>query len=216
MPARAFPDPPTSIVGWLVAGTMDAPLAALLWQLAEGGVPVTVAGPAVSGRRALLDALLELRSSAPLPPRSRLPAVIEADSLAAVNDRLAAPPYAASHDELRALGVVLILGRAATGLPRIMAAHYVRPLERDGHGHVQRRPPAVLATWDPASGGFDDYAWGIMPELATRVAVEPGAFEAERGRRAAYLDGLVAAGVTDRVKVRRALAGYSTTGTGGH
>jgi hypothetical protein len=216
MPARAYRDPRTSIVGWLAAGTMDAGLAALLWQLVEGGVPVTVAGPAGSGRRALLEVLAELRpTGTPLPP-SRLPAIVEADSLAAINERLAAPPFGASHDELRSLGVVLILGRTATGLPRVIAAHYLRPLERDGHGHLQRRPPAVLATWDPASGAFDDYAWGIMPELAARIGLDPATFEAERGRRAAYLSGLVAAGVTDRDEARRALAGYSATRTGGH
>ena len=219
MAAMATPvsaPPPSSLVGWLAAEAMDAGLAALLWQLAEGGLPVTVAGPSGSGRHALIDALMELRrAGVPLPP-SRLPAVVEADSLAAVNARLAEPPFRAGEDELRTLGVVLILARGADARPRVVAAHYVRPVERDGQGHVQRRPPAVLSTWDPASGAFDDYAWGILPELAARVAMEPRAFEAERERRAAYLSGLVAAGVTDPDDVRRALAGYLTTKPGGH
>jgi hypothetical protein len=216
MPTHAPADPPRTIVGWLATGALDAGLAALLWQLAEGGLPVTVAGPSGSGRQALVDAMMELRrAGVPLPP-SRLPAVVEADSLAAVNARLAEPPFRAAEDELRTLGVVLILARATEARPRVVAAHYVRPVEQDGQGHVQRRPPAVLSTWDPSRGAFDDYAWGILPELAARVAVDPPTFAAERDRRATYLEALVAAGVTDPVDVRRAMAGYATTLAGGH
>jgi hypothetical protein len=208
--------PPTSIVGWLAGGAMAPELAALLWQLVEGGLPLTVAGPPGSGRHALVDALTELRrAGVPLPP-SRLPAVVEAESLAAVNASLAGPPFRAGDDALRTLGVVLILARGADARPRVVAAHYVRPVEQDGQGHIQRRPPAVLSTWDPGTGAFDDFAWGILPELAARVAVDPPAFAAERDRRATYLAGLVAAGVTGPDDVRRALAGYTTTRAGGH
>jgi len=195
---------------------MDAGLAALLWQLVEASLPVTVAGPRGSGRRMLLAALNELRPvGVPLPP-SRLPAIVEAGSLVELGERLAAPPFLASDDELRTLGAVLILGAAAgaAGPVRVLAAHYVRPLELDGHGHVQRRPPAVLAAWDPAAGAFDDYAWGILPELAARAGIEAPAFETERHRRAAYLGDLVHSGVTGPDAARRALAGYVTAAGG--
>lgn len=203
--------PPTTLVAWLAEGALDPPLAALLWQLMEGGLPVTVAGPAGSGRHALLAALGELRPAPVARQRSRLPDVVEADSLIALDALLAAPPYGADGDELRTLGVVLILGAAGRDRPGVCVAHYVRPLELDGHGHVQRRPPAVLASWDPAAGRFDDYAWGILSELAARVGVEPRAFSTERLRRAAYLAGLAAAGVTSPDDVRQALAGYRMT-----
>jgi hypothetical protein len=121
---------------------------------------------------------------------------------------MAAPPLAATDDELRNLGVVLVLGRTGAAA-RVVAAHYVRPVERDGQGHIQRRPPAVLATWDQTSARFDDYAWGIVSELAPRIGMEPQAFSDERASRAVYLEGLTAAGVTGRDDVRLALAGYA-------
>jgi hypothetical protein len=211
MPTPPPAPPPRTLVGWLAAGALDAELAALLWQLAEGGLPVTVAGPPGSGRQGLADALLGLRrSGVPLPP-SRLPAVVEADSLAGVNARLAAPPFLAGEDELRTLGVVLILAHGADGRPRVAAAHYVRPVEQDGQGHVQRRPPAVLSTWVAAGGAFDDFAWGILPELAARAGIDPPEFATERDRRASYLQDLVTAGVADPDDVRRAMAGYAAT-----
>ncbi|MFI5254724.1 MAG: hypothetical protein ACHQ15_04635 [Candidatus Limnocylindrales bacterium] len=203
--------PPTTLVGWLAQGALDPPLAALLWQLMEGGLPLTVAGPAGSGRHALLAALAELRPAPIARQRSRLPEVVEADSLAALDALLAAAPYGAQEDELRTLGVVLVLGAQRPDQPGVVVAHYVRPLELDGHGHVQRRPPAVLASWDPAAARFDDYAWGILSELAARVGVEARGFSAERQRRSAYLAGLVAAGDTSPDDVRRALAGYRVT-----
>ncbi len=49
---------------------------------------------------------------------------------------------------------------------RIGAAHLLRPPLRDGHGHLQRQGPAVLATWDGQSGTYQHFAWGVMPELA--------------------------------------------------
>jgi hypothetical protein len=190
---------------------MDARLAALLWLLLEGGLPVTVAGPKGSGRHALLEALADLRPAGVALPRSRLPTVFEADSLVMLQTLLTGPPHGASDDELRNLGIVLILDHAAGGSARVNAAHYVRPVERDGQGHIQRRPPAVLSTWDPASGGFDDFGWGIVSELAARVAMEAADFADERVRRAAYLEGLAGAGVTGREDVRRALAGHALT-----
>ena len=54
-------------------------------------------------------------------------------------------------DELSHLGVVLVIRRVDATRRRVVAAHYVRPVARDVHGHLQRLGPAVLATWDPTT-----------------------------------------------------------------
>ncbi len=253
-------EPPAAIVAALRAGTLDAELAGLLWLLAEGGVPVVVAGPGAApvdrARRAVvLAAVLDLvpadrrrvslagpaedfawladaealgwRRTFPAadaladpartvlvagelgvgPPadttadRARLVvralgrgfgfgATIEASRLEEVFDRLRARPVGLTDDELSRLGVVLVLGPAeGDEPPRIAAAHYVRPLARDVHGHPQRLPPAVLATWDGEAGRFEHFAWGAAAELAERVGRRTGDFEAERERRAEVLGG---------------------------
>ena len=205
LPAR--PTPP-SITAWLATGALDAELAALLWLLVEAGLRVTVAGPPGSDSGALLAALAAFGPS-PVPgPGSRLPAIVEATSFADLRARLAGPPLGASEDELRTLGLVLVLEVAPPGDWRIAAAHYVRPPELDGQGHVQRRPPAILAAWDGRRGAFDDYSWGISAELAGRVGREPSEFEAERARRAGYLADLVAGRVLAPLDVMRAVSGY--------
>jgi hypothetical protein len=90
----------------------------------------------------------------------------------------------------------------------VAAAHYVRPVARDEHGHVQRLGPAVLATWDPGTDRFEHFAWGVVPELAIRIGRKPGDFELEVDRRREYLSGLAAAGVIDVDAIRSAIAGY--------
>ena len=72
--------------------------------------------------------------------------------------------------------------------PRVVAAHYVRPIARDEHGHVQRLGPAVLATWDAGTDRFEQFGWGVNPELARRVGRRAGDFELEVDRRAGLLD----------------------------
>ncbi len=79
----------------------------------------------------------------------------------------------------------------------MVAAHYVRPMVRDGHGHLQRLGPAVLATWDPAEDAFEQFGWGITPELARRVGRRAGDFEIELDRRRTVLETLLAAGTID-------------------
>lgn len=51
-----------SIVELVADGTLDAELAALLWLLVEGRVPIVVAGPPASGRTTVLTALLDFLS----------------------------------------------------------------------------------------------------------------------------------------------------------
>jgi hypothetical protein len=192
-------------------------VAALVWLLLEGGLPILVCGPASEpDLTGTLNALLELRTPAslnspasphsPSPPRSpaspalksgsggangdarpgrRPGTTLRASSLREAFEILQAEPFNLSDDELRALGIVVVLegGRAT-------AVHYVRPVERDKEGHLQRRPPAVLATWDPERAAFEHFAWAVTPELAVRVGRTQADLEEEQARRQASFTGV--------------------------
>ena len=115
-----------------------------------------------------------------------LVAGIDGPDLEGVFARLRVPPVGSDEDETSRLGLVLAVGDVARG-PRVLAAHNVRPLARDQHGHVQRLPPAVLATWTMTTDAWDHFAWGISPELAARVGSTPVELEREQAGRAAAL-----------------------------
>ena len=128
--------------------------------------------------------------------RSGLALAIVADDLAVVLDVLR--HQGLTDDEISFMGVVLVLGARSpepdSGAPddgrepaRLVAAHYLRPVVLDAGGHPRRLPPAVLATWDPATDAWDDYAWGLTADLAQRARMRGGDLEAERDRRAAAL-----------------------------
>ena len=70
---------------------------------------------------------------------------------------------------------------SATAAGASSAAHYVRPVARDVHGHVQRLGPAVLATWDPADGRVRAFRLGRSPR-SWRVRVGPPARATSRSR----------------------------------
>lgn len=190
-------------------GTLDAELAALLWLLVEGGVPLIIAGEAeASRRRALAADLLSL------DPRREW-VVLEVDEEAISTERvaallrggiafalsLAAPDLESvmarlvaaglPEDGVRRLGMVAITRETGHGL-RLAAVHYLRPTERDAHGHIQRRPPAVLAAWDDVAGAFDHYAWGVTPELAARVDRSQADLEQRQQERALFLAAVAA------------------------
>jgi energy-coupling factor transporter ATP-binding protein EcfA2 len=137
-----------------------------------------------------------------------LAATIHADSLDDVFDLLHRAPVRLADDELSHLGLVLVLRRVHGGRRRVVAAHYVRPVARDQHGHLQRLGPAVLATWDPATDAFEHFGWGVTPELAMRIGRPAGDFEIEVDRRRDYLAALVRAGVTDPAAARAAIRDY--------
>jgi hypothetical protein len=274
------PREPRSIVELIVAGTLDAQLAAQLWLLVEARVPIVVAaGVQGTGKSTLLDALLDFLSPgirlvelageaetfAWLPQASELgwpgvarpapggdplraettvlfapelsdhlpsytwgeaarvavraasigyglAATVHADSLDEVLEVLRRPPVRLLDDELSHLGVVLVLRRVEGGRRRVVAAHYVRPVARDLHGHLQRLGPAVLATWDPAEDVFEHFGWGVTPELATRIGRHAGDFEIEVDRRRELLEGLVASRVTEPRRVRDAIRAYRPAG----
>jgi hypothetical protein len=151
-----------------------------------------------------------------------LAATAEAVRLEDLLEMLRHRPIGLTDDELSNLGVVLILGprrsavadpgseRRSGSPPKIVVAHYLRPLARDQHGHPQRLPPAVLASWDPQIARFEHFAWGIAAELAGRVGRRTGDFELEQERRAAVLTSLAAADpvsgdVADRAVIRATL-----------
>jgi hypothetical protein len=267
------PDPePRSIVALIREGTLDAELAAHLWLLVRGRVPVIVgAGPRQVGKTTLLRAVLDLLPSDvrivelagedetfewlpqatelgwpgvarppaghdPVRPETTLlyaselsphtpaytwdaaarifvraasigydlAATIHADTLEEVFEQLRSRPVRATDDELSHLGVVLILRWTAVGR-RVVAAHYVRPVVRDGHGHVQRLAPAVLATWDQRADRFEHFGWGVIPELARRIGLKPGDYEAELDRRRDRFESMVANGPVESAAVRAAL-----------
>jgi hypothetical protein len=136
-------------------------------------------------------------------------ATIHADRLEEVHDALRSRDVGLTDDELSYLGLVLVLRPVpdAHGVlrRRVVAAHYARPVGRDEHGHVQRLPPAVLAVRDD-DGGLEHFAWGVMPELATRLGWRAGDLEADQARRAEILRELAADGVVDVDSVRAAIA----------
>lgn len=136
-------------------------------------------------------------------------ATIHADRLEDVHDALRSRDVGLTDDELSYLGLVLVLRPVpdADGVlrRRVVAAHYARPVGRDEHGHLQRLPPAVLAVRDDRTGTLEHFAWGVMPELAVRLARRAGDLEAEVARRAVLLEALVEAGVVDVDSVRAAL-----------
>lgn len=137
-----------------------------------------------------------------------LAATIRGDSLDDIFQALRRPPVRLTDDELSYLGLALVMRDLDGGRRRVAAAHYIRPVAHDTHGHVQRLGPAVLATWDPLTDTFEHFGWGVTPELAMRIGRHAGDFEIEVDRRREYLDALAQAGTTAPDDVRRALAAY--------
>jgi hypothetical protein len=271
---RPIPPDPRSVVELIRAGTLDAELAATIWLLLGGQVPLIVAGDGRGiGKTTLLRALLDF-----LPPDTRvveltgvdetfgwlpqaselgwpgtarvpddgppvrpestvivaaelsdhtpaytwgaaarvavraasigygLAATIHGDSLDDVLAQLRDRPVQLTDDELSRLGVVVVLRLVGDGRRRVVAAHFVRPVVRDVHGHLQRLGPAVLATWDPRSDAFEHFGWGVTPELARRIGMPAGDFEHEVAARRALLERLARDGVIDPAAVRSAIA----------
>jgi hypothetical protein len=182
-----------SALGRLVErGVLDGELAALLSVLAELGVPLVVAGRERAAAELVRGALVEAAGAARAagapagPSGGATGGVLVADSLAEVV-RLAGARLASEvPDELRDLGLLVVVRAGTTG-PRVEAAHYIRPLERDAGGHVQRRRPAVLAAWDERSGRWEHFAWGITTELAERAGLTVVELERALADRAASL-----------------------------
>ena len=141
-----------------------------------------------------------------------LAATIHADALDEVFDALRRPRSGSTTTSCPGSAWSSSCAGSMTDRRRVVAAHYIRPTARDGHGHVQRLGPAVLATWDASTDTFEHFGWGITPELAVRLGVHAGDLEHDIDRRRAYLAGLAAADLTDVDEVRRAIDGFRATG----
>lgn len=168
------------------AGTLDPELAALVWLLAEKGVPLVVAASA-AGPAEQIRAAYVAQLRADQPARDTLAGgVVVARSLEEVLRVLggSALPGADVADEVRDIGIVLVADET-----RVSVAHYIRPVERDGAGHLQRRPPTLLGAWDDGAQRFDLFYWGYTDELATRAGMTRADFEDEQARRAQMLAG---------------------------
>lgn len=239
MPTETSPiaaDAP-SLVALIAQGVLDAELAALVWMLVEGRIPLVIAAPegrAGAGGQLLAGVLASVHADepvdalvAPLTPAGasslvrgrRTGGVIEAASLGGVRERLGSGPLPLTPDQLTFLGCVLVLGEPAGGRRgrlRVIAAHYVRPLARDAHGHSQRLDPAVLATWDDRLGRYEHFAWGVIPEIAARLGRRAGDLEADLHHRRDDLAGLAKAGVTKLDEVQRLIVGYRVRYGGAH
>ena len=234
MPER--PEPP-SLVALIAQGVLDAELAALIWVLVEGGVPLVVAAPpgrAGAGGQLIAGVIGSIRAGedvealiAPITAAGasslvrgrRAGGVLEAGSLGEIRARLGSGPLPLTPDQLTFLGCVLVLGESAGGRRgrlRVTAAHYVRPLARDAHGHSQRLDPAVLATWDERLGRYEHFAWGVLPEIAARLGRRAGDLEADLHHRRDDLAGLAKAGVTKLDEVQRLIGGYQVRYGGPH
>jgi hypothetical protein len=196
-------DRPT-ITSAVARGVLDDQLAALLWLLCEADVPLCLAGRPGSGRRELGAAINSLLDAAHGSPAADVrQRVVDADSLEDLLGPASAAPGASIPDQLRGLGTVLVM-RDAPGLgSRVATAHYLRPVERDAAGHLQRRPPALLAAWDEPGDQFDHFWWGITAELADRTRMAVADFEAAQRDRSGMLAGLVAAGLLEAADLRR-------------
>jgi hypothetical protein len=195
---------PTPLVALVREGVVDPGTAATLAVTVAGGLPVLVAGGRGDDRAHLLEQLEPLRGDGADPPVELDPhrpdaaaaarrhlgaaregtafgASIAAGSLEAVLQELQASPFGLHRDELGHLGVVIVLGEGAPGRPSpAVAVHWLRPLTRDAQGHVRRFDPVVLAARDPRSGRWEDFAWGVIPELAARLGRRAGEVERER------------------------------------
>jgi hypothetical protein len=172
----------TSLRELAALGELDPGLGALLWLLAEHGLPLTVASPdradAERTRGAIVDAAATGRAARLAPAGG----VVLADSLEGVLRLFGGD--AQLNDATRDLGLVVIRDGQ-----RVTSAHYVRPVERDGAGHLQRRPPAVLGAWNERSGGFDDFSWAVTDELAMRAGLTREELERETDSRRDQLAG---------------------------
>ena len=178
-----------TLVSLVRDGVSDAELAALAWLLVGAGIPVHVAA---------VDAADAAGVAATLRSLALEPSTVSAGAGAALEDVLRQPV------PLRPASVAgLILSGG-----RIVAAHLQRPPLRDAGGHVRPQGPAVLATWDPALGRWEHFAWGVIPELADATGRRAGDFEIEHGRRREYLEQLVASPLTEPGELAQAMRGY--------
>ena len=182
---------PTPLAGLIAAEVIDADLAALVWLLTEHGVPLVVASRDAEAARRLrssIGALMpEDRRAADLAMSGGTFVADSFEEVLRLSGGLPDGPNSGVADSARDLGVVLVMRDG-----RVRVAHYVRPVERDGAGHIQRRPPAILSAAGE-NGPADRFYWAFTDELATRAGMQRADFEDEHARRSARLSAQPAA-----------------------
>lgn len=180
-------DAPT-LVELVGAAEIDAELAALLWLLAEHGVPLVSASPdrgaAERTRAAFARAVRATQPGLDALAGGTVIAGSLEDVLRLSSGTVAGAGGSGTEvtDSARDLGIVVVRDGG-----RVTSAHYIRPVERDGAGHLQRRPPALLAAWNTERAALDHFWWSITEELATRVGMGRAGFEDEHERRVGQL-----------------------------
>ncbi len=140
---RHVPPTPRSIVELIRAGTLDAELAATLWLLIEGRVPLVVGAlPRLAGKTTLLDALLMF-----LPPSTR---TVELEGAMETFDWLPQAPE---------------LGWRATHTPAAIAARVT------GRKPPTVRPDDTVLLIPELSDHLPSYTWGAEARIAIRAVV---------------------------------------------
>lgn len=168
-----------------------APEEAFVWLADPAGVGCLVAGAGGAPRsprstRLIAHGLIERLSAATTKTVVRslvrgFPLIASAPShdLAELLDLLRGANLRVPEDDLHRLGLVVVLGGGGGAASRVESAHLLRAPALDGGA---RRPPALLATWD-GSGGWDDFAWAALPELAARAGVTQAAYSSQLAAR---------------------------------
>jgi hypothetical protein len=169
-----------SVRALVARGSLDAELAALAWILTDSGVPLVVASDDPDAARAIWAAFGPLAGVRLTADGAPVGGVVIGNSLEDLVGNGEVPDHA------RDLGVVLVVESKAFG-PRVATGHYVRPIERDAAGHLQRRPPALLSAWNERAGEFDHFYWGVTDELATRAGTTRTEFESDHAARTRQL-----------------------------
>lgn len=188
----------TTPVTRLAPGAAAAPVEEVVREAGPGSLVLVARDLGGTGTNALRRgaARAVVRAISDRPGLAML-ATIDGDGLKGVLDRLRGLTVAAPDDEIVRLGVVLVLGTPGetTGRPRVVAAHYLRVPTVGPLGRIERRGPAVLATWDAARGTWDDFAWGIVPELAERIGTRPADLSAAISVRSETIEALLSHGL---------------------
>lgn len=183
-----------SITGLVSGKALDADLASVVWLLAEGGVPLTVAAADRNAAQRVRRAFELAVSMSGKQASDQVVAggIVIGRSLEDVLSILGGQAGDEIPDGARDLGVVAVVDP-----DRVRSIHYVRPVERDAAGHLQRRPPALLGAWDDQAQRFDHFHWGVTDELATRAEMTRDDFEDAQILRTNLLAGVAEAGITD-------------------
>jgi hypothetical protein len=165
---------------------------AFVWLTDPAGVGCLVAGAGGAPRsprstRLIAHGLIERLSAVTTKTVVRslvrgfpLIATAPGRDLAELLDLLRGANLRVPEDDLHRLGLVVVLGGdGGAAQSHVESAHLLRAPALDGGA---RRPPALLATWDGA-GGWDDFAWAALPELAARAGETQAAYSSQLAAR---------------------------------